>query len=328
MQDYVSAHLRRQKTEWQDIDNVLPVLHGLLNNSERAVLVTLIEIDGGSPRPLGAQMVVSENGTAFGHISGGCLKAEIIRQSLEVLETGENRQIRYGKGSPYIDIVLPCGSGLDLHFDCMMPLSVTSEALDLIEQRREFTVLTDLNTGRSELSLPSRNTPSTQNKNNTFHRTYQPVTRLIVFGTDPAVISLARIAEVSGLEVIAYSSDEDVIQRLDREQITTHYLSYGDQLPLEKFDQYSAAAMFFHDHSIEVPLLKQLVESDCFYIGAQGSKKTHRNRLESLLASGVSGEAAEKIHGPIGLISQTKSPDELAISTLAEIIEHSRKLKA
>lgn len=79
-----------------------------------AVLVTLVEIRGGAARPLGAQMVVREDGRYCGFVSGGCVEAAAAFEALEVMGSGRDREICYGEGSPWFDIVLPCGGGITL----------------------------------------------------------------------------------------------------------------------------------------------------------------------------------------------------------------------
>ena len=85
-----------------------------LMSGKGAVLVTLVEIRGGAARPLGAQMVVREDGRYCGFVSGGCVEAAAAFEALEMMGSGRDREIRYGEGSPWFDIVLPCGGGITL----------------------------------------------------------------------------------------------------------------------------------------------------------------------------------------------------------------------
>ena len=94
-------------------DNVLPDLAEWTGRGERCALVTLVGVDGNAPRAEGAQMAVSESGEWAGYISGGCLEAAIALEAQAAIKAGKPRLLRYGKGSPYFDIQLPCGSGLD-----------------------------------------------------------------------------------------------------------------------------------------------------------------------------------------------------------------------
>ena len=80
----------------------------------KTALAVLIGVDGSSPRPIGAQIGVAEDGRSVGMISSGCAEEAIIAEAIKAIDTDTHHTIRYGKDSPYLDIVLPCGSGLDV----------------------------------------------------------------------------------------------------------------------------------------------------------------------------------------------------------------------
>ena len=100
-------------------ENVIPDLASWSGKGERCALVTLVSVDGNAPRAEGAQMAVSESGRWAGYISGGCLEQAIALEAVEAIQAGKPRLLRYGKGSPYLDIRLPCGSGLDVFIQPM-----------------------------------------------------------------------------------------------------------------------------------------------------------------------------------------------------------------
>src|SRR3546814_1995694 len=75
-------------------------------------LATIVAADGG-PRPVGAQMVVTET-DSWGFLSGGCIESDVARNGREVIRDGRVRTLVYGKGSPFIDITLPCGGRIDV----------------------------------------------------------------------------------------------------------------------------------------------------------------------------------------------------------------------
>jgi xanthine dehydrogenase accessory factor len=90
-------------------------------------------------------------------------------------------------------------------------------------------------------------------------------------------------------------------------------------LPKLKLDHWTAFVALTHDPKIDDPALEAALASGCFYVGALGSKKTHGRRVESLKKRGVSDEAIARIHAPIGLAIGAASPQEIALSILAEI---------
>lgn len=86
----------------------------------------------------------------------------------------------------------------------------------------------------------------------------------------------------------------------------------------------SALVALTHDPKIDDPALTAALASPCFYVGALGSKKNHAGRIERLKSLGISEDKLTRIHGPIGLAIGAKSPAEIAVSILAEIIRDLR----
>ena len=124
----------------------------------RTALVTLVAIDGNTPRPLGAQMAVAEDQRFSGYLSGGCIEQAIALEACQTIAAGQNRLVRYGKGSAYFDVQLPCGSGLDLYFDQGLTADVVERIAERRAARRPFTLVTDLVRGESRIEDTVRET--------------------------------------------------------------------------------------------------------------------------------------------------------------------------
>ena len=93
-----------------------------------------------------------------------------------------------------------------------------------------------------------------------------------------------------------------------------------EALPRIGLDAYTALVALTHDPKIDDPGLEAALRSDCFYIGALGSRKTHGKRLERLAAAGFKAADADRIHAPVGLDIGAVTPAEIALSILAEIV--------
>jgi xanthine dehydrogenase accessory factor len=91
-------------------------------------------------------------------------------------------------------------------------------------------------------------------------------------------------------------------------------------LPDLGLDRYTAMVALTHDPKIDDPALVAALRSDCFYIGALGSRKTHERRVQRLTAAGLTEADLARIHAPIGLDIGAVSPAEIAVSILAELI--------
>jgi xanthine dehydrogenase accessory factor len=90
-------------------------------------------------------------------------------------------------------------------------------------------------------------------------------------------------------------------------------------------DAHTVVITLTHDPKIDTPALGVALRSEAFYIGALGSRKTHAKRVAELTAQGFSEVEVGRIHAPVGLDIGAKTPAEIAVSILAEVIERQRK---
>ena len=128
-------------------DNVFDDLAAWSAAGERTALATLINVEPTGPRPAGSQMGIAEDGKAVGFLSGGCVEAALIEEARQAIDAGANRTVRYGEGSPYMDIALPCGSAIDVFIDVGLDAATTHAIADALVERRPVKLLTDLATG-------------------------------------------------------------------------------------------------------------------------------------------------------------------------------------
>jgi xanthine dehydrogenase accessory factor len=292
---------------WEPFDDyVLDFALAHMRQGEKIALVTLVKIEGSSPRPLGAQMAVSETGDWVGYLSGGCIERAVVAEALEAIAQGRNRTVRYGRGSRYIDIQLPCGSAIELLFD----VEISEGELAAID-------------ARLEQRLPAvMQIPSTEEAGDDLSlRNYQPRKKLILAGVGPATVQLARLAEIGGFEVVVWSYDQPTLQRLASHAIQTVALTATRHPPRVGADARTAIVFMFHDHEWEMEMMPSALGTDAFYIGAMGSHATHRQRVRHLQEKGFPQAEIDRIHGPAGLFSGSKSAGDIALSILAEIMQ-------
>jgi xanthine dehydrogenase accessory factor len=161
-----------------------------------------------------------------------------------------------------------------------------------------------------------------------FIETIAPAPHMIVFGAVHIAESLASIAKMTGFRVTITDPRPAfaVADRFpDADEILTGW-------PDELLDQITLgkrvyAVLLSHNPRFEDPLLPVLLNSEVRYIGAMGSRGTHRARVERLLAQGFSEEQVARIHGPIGLDIGAANPPETAIAIMAEVIAERRGLE-
>lgn len=272
------------------------------------VLVTLTGIEGASSRGIGTQMAVLEDGRHAGSFSGGCIEAAVIAEARAALRTGHGRTVRYGSGSPYLDIRLPCGGGIDLVFTPRPDPAALAVVLARLERREAATLCI----GETGVNLDDGSPCGL------FLRTYAPPLRLVALGHGEDLTALIRLAHAFGLTVEAFAPDTD--HAASAEPGITPLIS-RTALPALSGDAWTAFVFLFHDHDWEEHLLPHALAQEGFYHGAVGSARTHRARLEGLRAAGVPQHSLDNLRGGIGLIPATRDPATLALSVLGELVQ-------
>lgn len=272
-----------------------------LEEGQATALITLVDITGGAARALGAQMVVRADGRYCGFVSGGCTEAAVAADAMIALNKGMDRNLRLGEGSPFFDIVLPCGGAITLAIHVLADAAVLRHALAALRARSPVEL--HYHPGTRTLSLRQGGETSGW-YGECFVRAYRPRPRFVIAGTPLETDAVARIAVAAGYETVA----------LERGQVPSQGELDGD----------TAVALLFHDVDLELPLLNAALESSAFYIGALGSRRTHAKRCQILREHGRQDSLLARIKAPIGIFDKTRDARSLAVSVVADIV-HARQ---
>jgi xanthine dehydrogenase accessory factor len=147
-----------------------------------------------------------------------------------------------------------------------------------------------------------------------------PPPRLTLVGAVHISQALAPMARIAGLDVTVIDP-RTAFATPERFPDTPVIAQWPEEaLAATTLDRYTAICLLTHDPKIDDPALVAALRSDCFYIGALGSKKTHAKRLERMRASGFNETALGRICAPIGLDIGAVSPAEIAVSILGEVV--------
>lgn len=276
----------------------------------QVAVVTLVDVDGSSPWRPGAQMAVSESGEWAGYLSGGCIERAVAAEAVQAMADRRSRRIRYGAGSPYMDIRLPCGSAIELVVDVHLETEELEKADDRHRQRRQ-----------AAIAVPDPGSVGPDGASGPFLRRYLPRKRLVVAGIGPIAASLARLSHAAGYEVVLASPDERTLTAPSRPGFAKLPVGPYSDMADVVIDGRTAVALAFHDHEWEANLLPRILASDAFYVGALGSERTHELRIERLAEKGLRSEGQRRIRGPAGLLPHAKGASEISVSILAEMAE-------
>jgi len=238
-------------------------------------------------------MVVREDGRYCGYVSGGCVEAAAAYEALQVIASGKDRVVRYGEGSAYLDIVLPCGGGITLAFHRLRDAQPLRNVLDLLAKRQPA-ALCYLPKFQRLASVDYAEISGWQD--DAFITRYLPKTRVTVYGRSVEALATASIAHAAGYEVLS-----------------------GEDVQAHSIDPFTAVILLYHDLDRELQVLLAALRSAPFYIGALGSLRTHATRVEKLLSLGFSEDEIARIKAPIGIFAQARDAHTLALSIVADV---------
>jgi xanthine dehydrogenase accessory factor len=290
------------------------ILRFLADHGEDTVLVTLVGIVGSASRAIGTQMGVARDGSYCGSLSGGCIESAVVAEALDVLSTRRGRVVRFGAGSPYIDVKLPCGGGFDLMFTPCPSADVLDGAITALGQREPFSIAISVDGIRAKDESNIGGIGS-----NHFNFQYFPRIRVIAVGQGSELSALIRLASEFGAEISAITPAEQLFRLHTSADLPIHPAPSRVALPPISGDPWTAIVFLFHDRDWEEHLLPQALELDGFYHGAIGSPHTQAVRRETLEACGTSAANIAKLRSAVGLIPSTRDPGTLALSILAEL---------
>lgn len=261
----------------------------------RTALAVISNTEGPAYRPRGAGMAVAANGAATGHLSSGCIDKDVALHMRAALRDGRLRRLRYGLGSPFRDLELPCGGGLDILIQPRLDLPAIAHARAELAARRAAWL--KVAPGLTLRILPQL--------------------RFLVFGIGPEARTFAEIVHAAGYRAELFSPDDDTIGGVRDFHASQILGEWPQDLAT---DDWSAVALFFHDHDREIALLRHALAAPGFYIGAMGSQRAAAARREALLADGMPPEQLQRLRHPFGLIPSARNPRSLAISVLADAL--------
>lgn len=283
----------------------------------RFAIATLIAVDGSAPRDVGAQMLITE-GEHWGFLSGGCIEDDVARHGREVLSDGTPRMLRYGEGSPWLDIRLACGSGITVLVE---PVSGDEPAVAaLIDGWRLRQAVGLSSDGTTRVARAAGAVPPRDHWDGTcYSRLFIPPLRLVVIGEDGAALSTVALARDMGWQVALITPGGP--DRAPFPDIAYHRSDPATALAALAVDPWTAIAVLSHDREDDERGLAAALGSAAFYVGAIGARVRLEGRLARLAGHGVAPEALARLHAPIGLPGFAKAPRAVALSLIAEVAQ-------
>lgn len=289
-------------------------------------LCTVLATYGSAPRAPGSLLAVNMGGQWIGSLSGGCVEEDFLEQVAEGAFEEAVNVVRYGDGeAPRSRVSLPCGGVLDvlvekLESDCAVQAHLRELEAALLGQRRLIREV-DLATGARSVFADSEQGARVELEIDRVRVRIGAAQRLLLAGYSSVAQACAEFAVGLGFEVILCDPRDEAL-----EGVVLHNVEVRRQLPSVFIAEGgchsdTAVVALTHDPRIDDLAMMEAVRTDAFYIGVMGSMQTSQKRFERLRRIGGLGEVElARIHAPIGLNLGSKTPAEIALAVLADIL--------
>ena len=286
----------------------------------KAAVATVVATRSSAPRPVGSKLVVRDDGSIEGSVSNGCVESDVILAAQEVLAGGEPRLVTYGISDEMaIGVGLPCGGEIDVFVEPHQ-----GDAAEVV-----LTVITGDDIGAKLADPELVQAARRRGRSHVFELEGQtvfadvsvPPPRLFVYGAVDTAEALCAAANLLGWRTIVADARPRFATR-DRLPSADEILVLWPDEALAHVapDAATSVVVLTHDDKFDLPLVRGALETEAIYLGWLGSRRNQERRRGLLLEDGVAEEDLERVSGPAGLDLGAASPEETAVSILAEIL--------
>ena len=337
--------------------DVIDKLDRWRQGKEKLAVTTVVETWGSAPRPVGSKMVTTVEGNIAGSVSAGCVEGAVIQESEGVMKSSQPRLIEFGVADETAwEVGLACGGKIKVFIEPGWSLdSIYEDLRSDLYGAVPFVTLTYLEgppelinkkllikadgTRVGNLSIPEGSqsafdyaiefleneksgTVSLPEGSLLFIESYPLPPKLIIIGAVHLAEPLITMANTLGFETILIDPREAFATN-ERFPHVDKLIQEWPQDVLNDFslDKSAYIVVLTHDPKLDDPALLVALESQARYVGALGSRRTNRKRMERLLKAGLSEDQISRLHAPIGLDLGGRSSSEIAVSIMAEIIK-------
>jgi len=325
---------------------VLRSLRDWRKSGHRALLATVVRTWGSSPRPVGSIMALCDSGSVVGSVSGGCIEDDLIDRftkayanaarvgssdtstsrgtasaDLSQIPSGPPQHVKYGITADEAHrFGLPCGGTLELLLEFDPAPTQLEELVQRLEKGELVQRVTVLATGESHLQA-STSPQDLHIDSEKLVNTFGPEYRMLLIGAGQMTEYLATMAIFNGFAVTVCDPREEYRGAWSVPGVALHSDMPDDVVRAFAPDRRSCVIALTHDPKLDDLALLEALESDAFYIGAIGSRRNNTARHQRMKEHfEQTDESLARLRGPIGIYIGSKTPAEIAVSIMAEVL--------
>lgn len=305
---------------------VLRTLQAWRAAGKRALLATVVRTWGSSPRPVGSIMALCEDGAVVGSVSGGCIEDDLIYRHTQAyannaIPTGAPGFVKYGVSADEAHrFGLPCGGTLELLLEYDPDAASLAElvaALDTGQLMRRTVRLADGAVQLAHAHAPAELSITAHELVNTFGPEY----RMLLIGAGQLTEYLATMALFSGFAVTVCDPREEYRGAWSVPGAKVVADMPDDVVTAFAPDSRSCVIALTHDPKLDDLALLEALATDAFYVGAIGSRRNNDARHARMIGHfGQTDASLARLRGPIGIYIGSKTPAEIAVSVMAEVL--------
>jgi xanthine dehydrogenase accessory factor len=312
---------------------VLRTLRDWRTAGKRALLATVVRTWGSSPRPVGSIMALCEDGAVVGSVSGGCIEDDLIYRHTQAyasapapggdhtMPSGPPAFVKYGITADEAHrFGLPCGGTLELLLEYDPDAAALAQLVQALEAGQLMQRTVRLSDGAVTLAAaraPAELSVSPVELVNTFGPEY----RMLLIGAGQLTEYLATMALFSGFAVTVCDPREEYRSAWSVAGAKVLSEMPDDVVVAFKPDRRSCVIALTHDPKLDDLALLEALATDAFYVGAIGSRRNNEARHQRMADHfGMSEAALARLRGPIGIYIGSKTPPEIAVSVMAEVL--------
>lgn len=330
--------------------DVIATLIDWLDEGHKAALATVVSTWGSSPCPAGSHLAIRDDGALVGSVSAGCVESAVVHEAMEAIEGAPPQVCEYGvTGEMAWEVGLACGGEIKVLVRSIDDgAALRREARKRVGEGLSSALVTRIADGASaligegvksgplevsgelteaalEAAFENRNHGLDIGQDSYFIEAVTPPNRLIIVGAVHIAQALVPLARTAGFQVVVLDPRETFAtpERFPGVETRT---DWPDQALGElAVNDRTAVVVLTHDPKIDDPVLQAALRSPAFYVGALGSRRTVEKRNIRLEDLGMGAGDLARLHGPIGLDIGSRTPAEVAVAILAEIIQEMRR---